>query len=71
MKPMTMTSPASEAAAKYMAHKGYPDLIPTNVEKVEDLTCWYYTYELPEGWLELEVEFVDGDWKFTTMFMEE
>lgn len=70
MKPMVKMSPADEAAAKYMAHKGYPDLIPTNVERVEGLACWYYTYELPEGELELEVEFVDGDWKFTTMFTE-
>lgn len=60
------TSTALQAAQKYMAHKGYPDLVPTNVEIVEGEPCWYVTYELPEGELELEVEYSDGDWKFVT-----
>lgn len=63
----TRTSAAQDqAAAKYMAHKGYPDIVPTSVEKVDDIPCWYFTYNLPEGPLELEVEWVDGEWKFVT-----
>lgn len=61
-------SPADEAAAKYMAHKGYPDQVPMRVETVEDLDVWYYLYELPEGELELEIEFLDGQWRFTTHY---
>lgn len=64
----TRTTPEEEAAAKYMAHKGYPNIVPTGVEKVEGTSCWYFTYELPEGRLELEVEH-DGDWKFVS-YME-
>lgn len=65
----TTMLPHDEAAAKYMAHKGYPDIVPTHVETVDEV-LWYYTYDLPEGVLELEVEFIDGDWCFTTMFMQ-
>lgn len=61
-------SPADEAAAKYMAHKGYPDIVPTDVDKVEGEPCWYYVYELPEGTMELEVDFVAGEWQFTVFF---
>lgn len=62
-------SPADEAASKFMAHKGYPDIRPISVDKIEGEDCWYYLYELPEGQLELEVDFHDEDWHFT-VFME-
>lgn len=62
----TLMSPQEEAAAKYMAHKGYPKILPTDVGKVDGIPCWYFTYQLPEGRLELEVEHVDGDWKFVS-----
>lgn len=61
-----MSRPADEVAAKYMAHKGYPNLVPTGIEKVEGMPCWYFTYDLPECRLELEIEWVDGDWRFVT-----
>ena len=68
VKQMQM-SPADEAASKYMTHKGYPDIVPLRVDKIEGEHCWYYLYELPEGQMELEVEFLDGDWEFTA-FMD-
>lgn len=64
--------PEEEAARKYMAHKGYPDLDPKSIEDVDDEPlCWYFTYNLPEGAMELEVEFVNGDWRFTAFMLGE
>lgn len=68
---MPDTRRAERAAAWYMAHKGYKDACPKSVEEVEDVACWYFVYELPDGELELEVEFRGGDWHyFVTGFFE-
>lgn len=66
MADTTTVDVSGEVAAKYMAHKGYSDIVPTSVEKVEGIPCWYFTYRLPEGELELEVEWAAGEWKFVT-----
>lgn len=66
---MTMT-PEVEAARKYMAHKGYPDIDPLQVDRVEGEHCWYFLYQMPEGMLELEVDFVNGNWNFTTFWVD-
>lgn len=63
-------APEEQAARKYMAHKGYPDLDFKRIEEVDDELCWYFIYELPEGEMELEVEFVDGEWRFTAFMLE-
>jgi hypothetical protein len=61
--------PEDEAAKKYMAYKGYPDVVPVRVEQVEGELCWYYLYDLDEDHeLELEVDFQDGEWNFTVFF---
>lgn len=52
--------PEMRVAQQYMAHKGYPDLEPIDVHKVEGQFCWYFYFKLPEGLLELEV-FWDTD----------
>lgn len=67
-----MMPPEEQAARKYMAHKGYPDLDPIGVEGVvDDPHCWYFIYELPEGEMELEVLFENGQWRFTTFMLED
>lgn len=52
----------AKAAQTYMCHKGYPDIRPTSVIRIEDDDCWYFYYLLPEGILELEVCSVDRQW---------
>lgn len=54
--------PYAVVAKNFMVHKGYPDAEPSDVYDVEDQKCKYFTYELPEGTLELEVWW-QGDWK--------
>lgn len=49
------SSPQYEAAALFMAHKGLPQARPYDVDKLEDIPCWYFYYELDDGLLELEV----------------
>jgi hypothetical protein len=67
-----MTNVVNEVARKYMAHKGHPGIVPTLVEKVDDEDCWYYTYDLDDGnRVELEVDYFDGEWHFTTMLLED
>lgn len=38
-----------------MTKKGYADIRPVGVTSVEDDTCWYYYYAVPQGIIELEV----------------
>lgn len=38
-----------------MSAKGYPHIRPVSVAPVQNDTCWYYYYDLPEGLLEVEV----------------
>jgi hypothetical protein len=48
--------PPQELVAKdFMSRKGYPELVPTETERVADSYCWYFYYDLPEGELDLEV----------------
>jgi len=49
--------PQDEVASDFMRRKGYPDIKPYNVDKLEGQPCWYYLYDLPEGTLELEVSY--------------
>lgn len=55
-----MSQPHVLVAQYFMARKGYPDLEPFEVTKLEDHDCWYFYFRLPEGDLELEV-FYDRD----------
>lgn len=52
---MTAEAPQDMAARLFMEHKGYSDVRPIEVEKLDDIPCWYFYYDLPEGTLELEV----------------
>lgn len=47
--------PHELVAQQFMAHKGYPHLRPSDIEKLDGQPCWYFLYDLPEGTLELEV----------------
>lgn len=51
-----LSTPQARAAAEFMAYKGYPDIHPNQVDKVEGRPIWYFYYDLPHGILELEVE---------------
>lgn len=48
-------SPHEQIAQQYMRHKGYVDIEPFSIEALDGQPCWYFTYQLPEGTLELEV----------------
>lgn len=58
--------PQEEVARQFMRHKGY-DIEPTDVEALDDIPCWYFMYNLPEGVLELEVFWNNKveDWETT------
>lgn len=61
-----------KAAQAYMERKGYKDLRPHDVLKIEGVPCWYFYYRLPEGGLlELEVFWEDTEtgtqWRYATM----
>ena len=58
-------TPQDRVAQQFMAHKGLPDLQPVEIEQLENQTCWYYIYELPEGDLELEVLWNNTEWLAT------
>lgn len=62
-----MLSPQEAAAQRYMTRKGYPNARPYSSDKIEDMPCWYFSYRLPDGDLELEVYFDHrrDDWVFT------
>lgn len=63
---MTTLSPQEQVAHQFMAHKGYPNLLPIDMEKIEgDEPCWYFLYDLPEGRLELEVYWNGESWETT------
>ena len=49
------TTPQALAAQEFMRRKGLGSLVPFDVEKLDDMPCWYFYYDLPEGELELEV----------------
>jgi len=56
-------SQAESVAEWYMRHKGYLDVVPNACEKIPDLPCWYFYYELPDGRLELEVFWSGTEWQ--------
>lgn len=49
------SSPQYEAAALFMSHKGLAGARPYDVDKLDDVPCWYFYYNLDDGLLELEV----------------
>jgi hypothetical protein len=57
-----MDQPQEVMAQDFMGRKGYPDLMPVKVTKLEGQDCWYFYYRLSQGTLELEV-FYDPDTK--------
>jgi hypothetical protein len=68
---MNMTTQAPEvlAATAWMRHKGY-DSEPLGVDHVRDELRWYFYFEVPEGLIELAVQyeldlqrFREGTWR--------
>jgi hypothetical protein len=55
----TVGKPQDLAAAYFMERKGYPEAKPRDVVKLDGHLCWYYVYDLEDGVLELEVEWVE------------
>jgi hypothetical protein len=50
------STPEYQVATRFMAHKGYRDIAPVDVDKIESIPCWYFFYALDDGaTLELEV----------------
>lgn len=62
---MADPGPESRVAQLFMEHKGLGNIAPYHVEQVEGETCWYFYYQLPEGKLELEVSWENGEWETT------
>lgn len=61
-------SPQELAAREFMAAKGFLDARPFQVDEVEGQLCWYYLFQLPEGVLELEVEYTaERGWNVCVM----
>lgn len=54
----------AKAAQAYMKRKGYSDVQPVDVIPIEGDLCWYFYYNLPDGRLELEVSWEEGDWRY-------
>lgn len=59
-----MERPEELVARQFMSHKGYGEVLPYDVEKLDGQPCWYFLYRLPEGILELEVSWDSntGQW---------
>lgn len=55
--------PHEQVARQFMEHKGYKDIEPTDVQKLDDEPCWYFVYLLREGTLELEVFWDGREWQ--------
>lgn len=60
-------SPQNEVAALFMERKGYAGCDPTSVTKLDGVPCWYFTYELDEGQLELEVSWNEAAREWGTL----
>lgn len=58
-----LNAPEARIAQHFMQHKGI-SVEPHEVDKLDDLPCWYFYYRMPEGELELEVFYdqVREDW---------
>ena len=61
----------AKAAQAYIRHKGFPDVTPQQVIRIEDDLCWYFYYVLPDGCLELEVTWEDEQWKYAVTAFQE
>lgn len=56
-------SPQDQVAQHFMAHKGYGDIEPYDIEKLDGHPTWYYLYHLLDGsTLELEVCWTGSEW---------
>ncbi len=68
-----MGSRQARAAQLYMRHKGYKNVRPYEVDKVEGRPIWYFYYDLPDGDLELEVEWdpEDREWRWVVTCIDE
>lgn len=60
-----MRKPQERVADQYMQDKGYPWATPVDVQSLEGQPCWYFLYDLPEGRLELEVNWSGNEWETT------
>lgn len=62
-----MKNPQDRVAAQYMEDKGYVAATPIDIQSLEGRPCWYFLYDLPEGRLELEVNWNEGgsEWETT------
>lgn len=58
--------PQELMARDFMTRKGYPDLEPFDVSKLDGQACWYFYYRLPQGVLELEVFYDSSDKEWQT-----
>lgn len=56
-------APHEQVAQLFMEHKGYAGAVPRDIEKLDGWPCWYFTYQLNEGILELEVNWNGRDWE--------
>lgn len=62
----------AKAAQAFIRRKGYADVVPEDVIKIEGDLCWYFYYDLPDGYLELEVAWENEAWQYTvTAFQED
>lgn len=48
--------PEIRAAKAFMEDKGYPNVNPISIERIEGMNCWYVQFPVPEGVVEIEVE---------------
>lgn len=56
-------TPQDAVAQHFIARKGYPDLAPRDVMKLDGQQCWYYVYDLPDGFVvEIEVAWDGEEW---------
>lgn len=70
-RPDLRTRQAKAAQHYVVTHKGYADAVPYDVIAIEGQPCWYFYYDLPDGHLELEVQWIHGDWGWAvTSFIE-
>jgi hypothetical protein len=66
-----LSTPEAMIAQHFMRKKGYKNVAPVEVEKVDGQTTWYFVYDLPEGILELEVAWTEKDgWVNTVTLFE-
>jgi hypothetical protein len=56
-----LSDPQDVIAQDFMTRKGYPDAEPIQIEREPGSYCWYYTYELEEGDLDLEVQWLANE----------